>query len=255
MAGFDDGSPGYVLDHVAFGVHRVTDALPVVVDLLGGEPYEGGPGAGFQGGQWRFAGGGVIEVIEPTGPAGGFLHRFLARRGPGIHHVTFKVPRLRDAAARARALGYEIVGYSEAFPAWKECFLHPRQAQGIVVQLAEADPSAAGDWGAGWRFPARAPGAPPPPPARVLGPRLVARDEKAAVRQWGVLLGGSATRAGDTLVFRWPGCALRIAVTIDPRAPEDGPICLEVAARPGLVLPAGVAPGLGAPIVAVTEAG
>jgi len=248
------GAPGYALDHCALGVRRVEDALPLLVDVLGGEEHEGGPGIGFQGGQWRFAGGGVIEVIEPTGPPGGFLHRFLERRGPGVHHVTFKVPRLREAADRARAFGYEIVGYHDAFPGWQECFLHPREAQGIVVQLAASDPAAAGDWGAGWRFPARAPGAPPPPaPARVLGPRLVARDEKAAARQWGELLGGAQTRSGDTLVFRWPGCGLRIAVDLDPGAREEGPVAVEVAARPGLVLPDGVVPVLGTRFVAVSE--
>jgi hypothetical protein len=48
------------------------------------------------------------------------------------------VPDLAIAAARVRSLGYDIMCYSDESPDWKECFLHPRRAQGIVIQLAES---------------------------------------------------------------------------------------------------------------------
>ncbi|NNL66418.1 MAG: hypothetical protein HKP30_09265, partial [Myxococcales bacterium] len=129
----DEGSPTHQLDHVALGVSRIADAQPFVAGELGGERFDCGPGMGFQWVQWRFPGGGVIELLEPAGEPGGFLHRFLASRGPGVHHVTFKVPDLEVAAERARDAGYGIVGWFDADPHWKECFLHPKQAQGIVV--------------------------------------------------------------------------------------------------------------------------
>src|SRR3989442_12626720 len=88
----------------------------------------------------------------PTYGADGFLHRFLARRGPGVHHVTFLVPSLAAACARAEAEGYEIVGRDESDSGWMTAFLHPKQALGIVVQLAQ---SAGREGGRPWEVPPR----------------------------------------------------------------------------------------------------
>ncbi|MCI0545868.1 MAG: VOC family protein, partial [Candidatus Rokubacteria bacterium] len=183
-------------DHIAIGLPRIADALPVLVDLLGGVPDRGYFRGGlFRWATWRFANGGVIEVLEPVGDDG-FLHRFLTRDGRGIHHVTFKVPSLAEVSARARARGYELVGHDESDPRWKEAFLHPRQAQGIVVQLAEArGPSPR------WTPFPRPPDA--PPPVRLLGLRMRAHDRSRADAQWGEVLGGRAAEAADgALVYR-----------------------------------------------------
>src|SRR5215813_8639430 len=115
---------------------RMADAPAVLVGQLGGAPAHGGSSPRYRFGQWRFEGGGRVEVLEPAG-RDGFLARFLEARGAGIHHVTFRVPSLADACARARARGYDIVGRDESDPEWKEAFLHPKQALGIVVQFAE----------------------------------------------------------------------------------------------------------------------
>src|SRR3989338_5435916 len=109
--------PGTRFDHIAIGVRALTDAAPVLAGVLGGVPDQGRPSGGVRWGAWRCA--------------GGFLHRFLAQRGPGIHHVTFKVVSIEAACARARARGYEIVGRDDSDPCWKEAFLHPRPALGI----------------------------------------------------------------------------------------------------------------------------
>jgi catechol 2,3-dioxygenase-like lactoylglutathione lyase family enzyme len=70
-----------------------------------------------------------------------FLERFLTRHGPGPHHLTFKVPHLPTAIDQARRSGFDPVGIDLSDPEWMEAFLHPAQATGVVVQLAEA-PSA-----------------------------------------------------------------------------------------------------------------
>src|SRR5512146_1772984 len=112
----------------------MADAPSVLVGQLGGTPAHGGSSPMYRFGQWRFKGGGRIEILEPA-DADGFLRRFLRTRGPGVHHVTFRVPSLGEVCARARAHGYDIVGYDDSDPDWKETFLHPRQALGIVVQF------------------------------------------------------------------------------------------------------------------------
>jgi methylmalonyl-CoA/ethylmalonyl-CoA epimerase len=240
-----------VLDHVAFAVPRGADAVPFLVGELGARPHGAGPGPGYRIWHWRFAGGGVLEVLEPDGPPGGFLHRFLAAQGPGIHHVTFKVPRIADAMRRAEADGYPLVGVNLDFPAWKEAFLHPKQAQGIVVQLAESHPELEPQAGAGAAanpFYLPFPELPPPAaqPVEIAGLRLVARSAARARQQWEhTLLGRCEERPGE-LHFHWPDSPLRIAVEIDAAAEREGPLGIELAAPASLALPAGAHPILGA---------
>lgn len=231
--------PDIRLDHVAIGMARIADAPAVLVSVLGGVPESGGPGPGFTFGCWRYAGGGRIEVIEPRG-ADGFLHRFLGQRGPGIHHVTFKVESLTRACDRAEAHGYRVVGRDESDPRWRVAYLHPKEALGLVVQLAQP--------GAGGPKAREAPPAPPgvpPPPVTVLGLRTRARSAERARTQWASALGGAGETAGDALVFRWPASPMRIRVVVDPGA-EEGPVAIEVASDRALGLPAGPYPGLGA---------
>jgi len=234
-----------VLDHVAFGVADVR-AIPALLEgQLGGRPLASGAGREFVWWQWEFARGGVIEVLEPAGPSGGFVERFLASRGPGIHHVTFKVPDLATTAAHARSQGFEIVGYDDSQPSWKECFFHPKQALGIVVQLAESHPELQPGEMKEVAFPA-AP-RPVPAPADVLGVRLSARSVERARHQWEAVLGGRCSATREGLCFHWPDSPLRVAVAIDARAPE-GPRALELAKpAPGLRLDA-PDPILGTPL-------
>src|SRR5439155_329673 len=100
---------------------HLADAEALLAGELGGRATYGMTTAAFRFRHWRYEGGGDLGVLEPAG-AGGFLHRCLAQRGPGIHHVTFPVPSLVDACDRARALGYAIVGYDDSDPEWKEAF-------------------------------------------------------------------------------------------------------------------------------------
>jgi len=239
MTGKIEGS--YQLDHIAFGVPDVAATTPFLVGELGGRPGGAGPGVEFLWWQWKFARGGTLEMLEPDGPTGGFIHRFLKSCGPGVHHVTFTVPDLEAAAARAGAIGYSVVGYSDASPSWKECFLHPKQAQGIVVQLAPALQS--GGFGA-FTFP-EAP-APPAEGTDVLGVRLNAHSEENARRQWQELLGGACESTDRGLRFRWPDSPLQIVVAIDASAPE-GPTAIEVESPAAQALPDGPHPILGIP--------
>lgn len=224
------------LDHVALGLHSIADAEPFLEGTLGGVKaggFDGSPPFGFM--QWVFAGGGRIEAIYPIG-ADGFLHRFLARGGPRVHHVTFKVSSLDAMIERATRMGYALASQDRSDPHWQEAFLHPKQMLGIVIQLVEHqtrpdnfDPAEA---------------APAAHAVRVIGPRLAAPSAEAARRQWGELMGGRETRAGDALVFSWPDSPLTIAVDLDARG-EAGPRCIEIDAARALALPAGDVPRLG----------
>ncbi|MGH7354624.1 MAG: VOC family protein [Candidatus Rokuibacteriota bacterium] len=232
--------PPVRFDHIAMAVARIADTPGFLVGVLGGTPRYGGPSGAYTFGQWRFANRGCLEVLEPRG-ADGFLRRFLGSRGPGIHHVTFIVPSLEAACARAGEQGYEIVGRDERDPYWKEAFLHPKRALGIVVQMVETarrpDPPPR------WQPP---PGpASAPPAASVLGLTMRVRSRERALAQWrDVLLAEIEEREG-ALIFRWPPSPMRLVVEIDPLA-DEGPLAIDLAADRPVALPSGPQPVLGA---------
>ncbi|MEX2205911.1 MAG: VOC family protein [Myxococcota bacterium] len=233
---------GIKLDHVAIGLSRAEIAKPFLEGVLGGAHAGGHPGVPFGFTQWEFAGGGRIEVIYPMGPPDGFLHRFLERGGPRIHHLTFKVPNLDEICARAEKLDYTVVGMDHSDPHWQEAFLHPKQAQGLVVQMVESSPRPGGeDW-------------PVPKPradaARVRGVRLSSRSLDAARRQWGELLGGAGWISGDSLLFRFPESPLVVLVDVDAQR-DEGPLAIELQSARDLQLPEGHHPELGARFVQV----
>ena len=127
-----------IFDHVAIGTRTLADGWQLFGGLLGGTWVYGGDSPGYWWGQLRFGAGPKIELLTPvSGADGAFLERFLASRGPGPHHFTFIVADLRQTLSDVRANGIEPVGVDMSNDAWKEAFLHPRDAHGIVIQFAE----------------------------------------------------------------------------------------------------------------------
>jgi catechol 2,3-dioxygenase-like lactoylglutathione lyase family enzyme len=134
---------GARLDHTAIAVERIAGALPRYAGDLSGRWHAGGPSAGFIGVQLAYRDGMRLEILEPNVvEQNDFLRRFLDRNGPGPHHLTFKVPDIQSALAGAEEAGYRPVNVDLSDPRWKEAFLHPKDAPGVVVQLAQA----AGEW-------------------------------------------------------------------------------------------------------------
>ena len=127
-----------VLDHLAIGTRGLAGGWELFGGLLGGTWAYGGNSPGFWWGQVEFAAGPKIELLTPTGgPDAAFLDRFLDARGAGPHHLNFLVTDIEATLARIKAAGIEPVGVNLASPGWKEAFLHPRDAHGIVIQVAQ----------------------------------------------------------------------------------------------------------------------
>ncbi len=133
------------LDHTAIAVLNIDSALPLYRDLLGGDPQElyDHPDQGFRTLTLRYPGGGAIELIAPLGKEG-FVQKFLATRGEGVHHVTFLVDDLPACVAEARQAGARVVGEDYSRPSWQEAFISPKSANGTIVQLAQSDRDLAG---------------------------------------------------------------------------------------------------------------
>jgi hypothetical protein len=129
---------GVDLDHVAHAVHHWQDIWPRYMGELGAAWVSGGLSVGFAPAQIRFANDAKLEMLMPNDTADNdFLERFIVRSGPGPHHLTFKVPDLRMALEQVDRAGYHPVGINLTDPDWKEAFIHPKEATGIVVQIAQ----------------------------------------------------------------------------------------------------------------------
>ena len=161
--------------------------------------------------------------------------------------MTFKVTSLREVCDRAEAHAYTIVGYDDSNDHWKEAFLHPKEALGIVVQFAESHPELSESWGSA---PDPVPAADEAPFVDVVGPRMSARSEERARTQWEKIAQGTCTPIDGALVFTWPDSPMRITGDIDPDAPE-GPCFIELSSDRALGLLADPYPTLGTRFVQV----
>jgi len=187
------------LDHLAVATPSLSGGWELFGDVLGGTWAYGGDSPGYWWGQLNFAGGPKIELLTPTGgPDAAFLERFLAARGAGPHHFNFLVTDIEAALARVKASGIEPVGVNLANPDWKEAFLHPRTAHGIVIQVAQQAGS-----------PTSAPPAELPDPGQPSCLDLIEHhvgDLDGAVRLFRDVLDGQLEAAGaGTAELTWPG--------------------------------------------------
>ena len=137
----DAGLPlvrGAQLDHVAVAVHDAARSARLFRDVLGAEFLWFGDNEeqGFRFVQYRFPGGGKVELVTPIGE--GFVSRFLEHRGEGVHHVTFKVSDLRSQVEGMRAGGVEPIMVDLESQHWREAFIHPKNAHGVLIQVAES---------------------------------------------------------------------------------------------------------------------
>ena len=123
----------YPLDHVAVAVSSLEEACRLF-ELLAGKACSPPETLESQGVRVSFAG--SVEILEPLGPDT-TVGRFLRRRGPGLHHIAFRVPDLPGALAHLAENGIELID-SEPRPGARGhqvAFLHPRSTGGVLVEL------------------------------------------------------------------------------------------------------------------------
>jgi methylmalonyl-CoA/ethylmalonyl-CoA epimerase len=133
------------IDHVSIAVREQEKAERFFRDILGAVAGAGmeDPKARFF---WQlFSLGDLsrLEIISPTGE-GSFLDGFLRDKEGGVHHITLQTPDIRKAMSHLEEHGIPFFGYNE-YPGgvWKEIFIHPRHAFGVLIQIAEFKPA---DW-------------------------------------------------------------------------------------------------------------
>jgi methylmalonyl-CoA/ethylmalonyl-CoA epimerase len=123
--------------HVGIAVPNLEASLAFYRDVLGLTP---GPSEAADGAtivSLAF-GESEVELLAPLGPDGP-IARFLERRGPGIHHICYRVPDLDAALAACRSAGYRLVDEVPRIGAGgrRIAFVHPKATGGILLELTE----------------------------------------------------------------------------------------------------------------------
>ena len=129
-----------LIHHVGYVVADLDAEIPVYRDRLGMEvgvrevmPEQGvkavllGNGPSY------------VELIAPVADDTG-VARFLAKKGPGMHHVAFAVPHLADTLGELSAGGVELIDTAprRGLGGHMVAFLHPRSTGGVLTELVES---------------------------------------------------------------------------------------------------------------------
>src|SRR5690349_2966638 len=83
-------------------------------------------------------GDGHVELLRPLGPDTA-VGKFLARKGPGLHHVAYAVDDIDASLERIAAAGIELID-SQArtgIRGSRVAFLHPRSTGGVLTEIVE----------------------------------------------------------------------------------------------------------------------
>ena len=123
--------------HIGIAVTSIGDALRFYRDVLGLTPHPPEIADGATIVSLPF-GESEVELLEPRDPDSP-IARFLERRGPGIHHVCYRVADLDAALVSARSAGYRLVDDTPRIGAGgcRIAFLHPKSTDGILIELTE----------------------------------------------------------------------------------------------------------------------
>jgi methylmalonyl-CoA/ethylmalonyl-CoA epimerase len=136
-----------VVDHIGIAVASLADATAFYRDVLGFElePAEDVPSqrvrahflhAGEPASDASIV---ALELLEATADDSP-IATFLARRGPGMHHIALRVPDIVAALAHLTARGVRLIDETPRPGAHGAlvAFIHPSSTHGVLVELTQA---------------------------------------------------------------------------------------------------------------------
>ncbi len=128
-----------IIDHVGVAVEDIESALAVYRDALG-MPLVHRERITEQGVDAALldVGDGHIELLAPLGsetPVG----KFIARRGPGLHHVAYRVADVERALGALAAAGMRLIDEQPrtGIRGSRVAFVHPASTGGVLTEIVE----------------------------------------------------------------------------------------------------------------------
>jgi methylmalonyl-CoA/ethylmalonyl-CoA epimerase len=127
------------IDHIGIATERLDDGLAIWRDALGLVVEETEEVAEQR---VRVAmlpiGDTRVELLEPTTPDSA-VGKFLAKRGPGIHHIAVKVEDINASLAELKSKGARLIDETPRIGAGGclVAFVHPTSTHGVLLELVQ----------------------------------------------------------------------------------------------------------------------
>lgn len=128
---------GTRIAHIGIALGSIEAAMPFYREVLGLETADVEDSDGARIAAFK-AGESLVELLE-SADADTPVGKFLARRGPGLHHVCFAVDDIEATLDRCRAAGVRLIDETPRTGAEGKriAFLHPSSTGGVLVELSE----------------------------------------------------------------------------------------------------------------------
>ena len=127
------------ISHIGIAVTSIEAAAPFYRDVLGMQ-FEGTEVVAEQKVKVAFfaVGESRIELLEPTAEDSP-VAKFLAKNGPGVHHVAYEVADLEQRLAALKAEGVRLIDEAPRTGAHNTriAFMHPKASGGVLTELCE----------------------------------------------------------------------------------------------------------------------
>lgn len=127
------------IDHIGIAVSDLNDSIRIYTDLFGKEPDEQ---CVLESEKVKIAffevGESSIELLEAT-TEDSSIAKFISKRGPGMHHICYRVDNLDRARAEMIGQGYRCIDEKPRRGAHntRVCFFHPKDLGGVLIELSE----------------------------------------------------------------------------------------------------------------------
>jgi methylmalonyl-CoA/ethylmalonyl-CoA epimerase len=127
------------VDHIGVAVEDLDDAIRLYGERLG-MPLQHRETVEEQGVEAVLLGVGEshVELLSPLGPDTA-VGKFLARSGPGLHHVAYGTDDIDSALAAVRDAGLALIDEQPrtGIRGSRVAFLHPKSTGGVLTELVE----------------------------------------------------------------------------------------------------------------------
>lgn len=129
----------YKLEHIGIAVRDLEVSIKTYETLLSTNCYkretlesEGVITAFFQTEHTK------IELLEATNEKSP-IHKFIQKKGEGIHHMAFEVEDIKNEMSRLKKEGYRLLNKEPKQGADQKlvCFIHPKDSHGVLIELCQ----------------------------------------------------------------------------------------------------------------------
>lgn len=127
------------IEHLGIAVKNIEESIPMYEALLNTTCYKR-EGVASEGVMTAFfqVGASKIELLEATNEDSP-IAKFLAKNGPGFHHVAFEVENIETEITRLQTAGFQLIHEvaKDGADNKRIAFLHPKSTGSLLVEICQ----------------------------------------------------------------------------------------------------------------------